>query len=80
MILSQVENRATHLEGSEVNDAVDRGVRLEDLVQSAFLGEVRLVENGPLAADKLDAVEGDLGGVVEVIYDNDLIAMLEESE
>ena len=70
----------THLEGSKVNDTVDRRMRLEDLVEGAFLSEVGLVEDGPLAADGLDAVEGDLGGVVEVVYDDDLIAMLEEGE
>lgn len=70
----------THLKGSEVNDAVDGGMLLEDFVYCTFLGEVGLVKDRPLPSDKLNAIEGDLRGVVEVVYNDDLIAMLKQSE
>lgn len=47
-----------------MNDTVDSWVLLEDLVESLLVGDICLVELGPLAANELDTVEGDLGGVV----------------
>lgn len=70
----------THLKGSEVNDAVDGGMLLKYFVYCTFLGEVGLVKDRPLPSDKLNAIEGDLRGVVEVVYNDDLIAMLKQSE
>lgn len=70
----------TDLEGGEMDDTVDSGVLLEDLIQVSLVGQVGLVEDRSLSRDELDAVESNLGRVVEVIYDDDLIAMFEESE
>lgn len=63
-----------------MNDTVDSWVLLEDLVESLLVGDICLVELGPLAANELDTVEGDLGGVVEVIDNYDLVAILEEGK
>jgi hypothetical protein len=38
------------------------------------------VERGPPAADELDAVECDLGRVVQVVDDDDIVVVLEERE
>lgn len=38
------------------------------------------MELGSLSRDELDAVEGDLGGVVEVIYNNDLVSILQKCQ
>lgn len=63
-----------------MDDAVDLGVCLEDLVERRLVCDICLVELGPLAADELNAVEGDLGGVVEIIYNHHLVAILEKGE
>lgn len=63
-----------------MDDAVNGGVLLEDLVESSLIRDICLVELGPLAADELDTIEGDLGGVVEVIDNHHLVAILEEGK
>lgn len=70
----------THLESSKVNDTVDLGVRSKDLVELLVVGDVGLVELGPLAADELNAVQGDLGRVVETVYNDDLVAILQQGK
>lgn len=63
-----------------MDDTVDGRVLGEDLVDGLLVGEVDLVEVGATAADQLNAVEGDLGGVVEVVDNDDIVVVLEESE
>lgn len=70
----------TCLEGSKVNHAVNLGVLLEDLVESILVGDVDLVEVGALAAEELNAVDGDLGGVVKAVDDDHIVAVLKKSE
>ena len=71
---------STHLQRSKVDDIVNIRVLLEHLIQLLLIGDVQRVVLGPLAADELDAVEDLLGGVVEVVDDDDLVVGLEESE
>lgn len=61
-----------------MDDTVNLGVLSEDLVESSLVCDIGLVELRSLAADELNAVEGDPGGVVEVIDDHDLVAILEQ--
>jgi hypothetical protein len=63
-----------------VNDIVDIRVLLEHLVQGLLISDVERVVLGSLAADQLNAVQDLLGGVVEVVDDDDLVVGLEESE
>lgn len=63
-----------------MNDIVDIRVLLEHLIQGLLIGDVERVVLGSLAADQLDAVQDLLGGVVEVVDDDDLVVGLEESE
>ena len=63
-----------------MNDIVDIRVLLKHLVQGLLIGDVERVVLGSLAADQLDAVQDLLGGVVEVVDDDDLVVGLEESE
>jgi hypothetical protein len=63
-----------------VDNIVDIRVLLEHLVQLLLIGNVQRVVLRPLAADELDAVEDLLGGVVEVVDDDDLVVGLEKSE
>ena len=63
-----------------MDDIVDVRVLLEHLIQLLLVGDIQRVVLGPLAADELDAVEDLLGGVVEVVDDDDLVVGLEKGE
>jgi hypothetical protein len=63
-----------------VDDAVDGGVLGEHLVQSLLVCDVNLVEVGTAAGQQLDAVEGDLGGVVEAVYNDDIVAGVQQGQ
>lgn len=63
-----------------MNDRVNGGMLGEDIVESLFVGDVDLVEVWATAGDELDTVEGNLGGVVEVVDNDDVVAVLEKSE
>lgn len=63
-----------------MDDAVDGGVLGKHLVQSLLVGDVNLVEVGTAAGQQLDAVEGDLGGVVEAVDNDDIVAGVQQSQ
>lgn len=63
-----------------MDDTVNLWVRFEDLLQLLLVGQVALVELGSFAANQLDAIQRDLGGIVEAVDDNDLVAMLEKGQ
>ena len=63
-----------------MNDTVDFRMPGEDAVESGLVGHVGLIKGGALAAYQLDAVDGDLGRVVEVVDNYDIVAVLEEGE
>lgn len=63
-----------------MDDAVNVGVGLEDLVEALLVGDIELDELGLLAGDQLDAVEGFSRRVVEVVSNDDLVAGVEQSE
>jgi hypothetical protein len=69
-----------YLEGAKVNHVVDVGVLSEDLVQSRFVCHVGFVEGGLLAADHFNAVQHLLGGIVQVVDDDDLVIGLQQRE
>ena len=70
----------THLERGKMDDTVDIGMRSEDLVQSFFICDIDLVELRSLSAEQLNAVEGNLGGIVEGIDDDDFVTMLKKGK
>lgn len=59
-----------------MNHTVDIRVSGKDLVKASLIRDVDLVEVRSLAAEEFDAVEGDLGGVVQTVDDDDFVAML----
>ena len=63
-----------------MNHIVNVWVLLKHFVQLLLVGDVQRVVLGPLAADELDAVQDLLGGVVEVVDDDDLIVSLEKGK
>lgn len=63
-----------------MNDTVNLGVFCEDIVESFLIGEVHGVELRTAATEDLDAVEGDLRRVVEVVNDHHVVAMLKQSK
>lgn len=72
--------KITHLESGKVNNAVNVGVRLEDFVESGLVGHIELSELRLLAGDQFNALESLVGGVVEVVCDNNLVASLDQGE
>lgn len=63
-----------------MDNIVNIRVLLEHLIQLLLIGDVQRVVLGPLAANELDTVEDLLGGVVEVVDDDDLVVGLEKGE
>ena len=63
-----------------MNHIVNVWVLLKHFVQLLLVGDIQRVVLGPLAADELDAVQDLLGGVVEVVDDNDLVVGLEKGK
>ena len=63
-----------------MNDAVNLGVFGKDIGQTTLVGQVDLVEERAASAEELDAIEGDLGGIVETVDNDDIVAVLEEGE
>lgn len=63
-----------------MNDAVDVGVSLEDLIEVLLVGDIELDKLGLLAADSLNAVQSLSRRVVEVISNNHLVARLKKGE
>ena len=72
--------RKTYLERCEVNDTVDIRMRSKDIVQPFFICDINVVELWSLAAEQLNAVEGDFGGIVEGVDDYDFVAMFEKGQ
>ncbi|POR37440.1 Putative quinone oxidoreductase [Tolypocladium paradoxum] len=72
--------RAARLEGGKVDDAVNGRVLGKHVVEGLVVRHVDLVKVGPAAAEQLDAVDGDLGRVVEAVDNDDIVAVLEESQ
>lgn len=62
-----------------MDDAVDFRVFRKDIVEGDLVGDVELVKGGASAGDELDAVDALLGGVVEVVNNDDLVAGLLKS-
>jgi hypothetical protein len=50
------------------------------LLKSSFISDVDVIEVRPLAANKLNAIQRDLGGVGEIINNNYFVAVFEKSE
>ena len=63
-----------------MNDAVDLRMRSKDLVERGLVRHVGLVESGALAADELDAVDGSLGRIVEVVNNDNIVPILQQRE
>lgn len=68
------------LESGEMNDTVDVGVLLEDIVKGLFARDVDVVVFWLLAADQLYSVQSLWGRVVEVVDDDDFVTSFEESQ
>jgi hypothetical protein len=63
-----------------VDDTVNGWVLVEDLIESLLVGDVDGVEPRTAATESLNTVEGDLGGVVEAIDDDNIVAVLEQGQ
>lgn len=69
-----------YLESRKMNHAINGGVFGEDMVEGLLIGDVDIVEDGAAAAELLNAVKGDLGGIIKVVDDDDIVAVLEQRQ
>ena len=74
------EHERTDLEGGKVDDIVDLGVLFEDRVKGSWHGHVDVVKGRTFSADELDAMDALLGGIGEIVGDDDVVAGFEEGE
>jgi hypothetical protein len=63
-----------------VDDAVDGGVFGKHLVEGLLVGDVDLVEIRSAARQQLDAVKGNLRGVVEAVDNDDIVAGVQQGQ
>lgn len=61
-----------------MNDRINVWVLFEDSVKGLLVGDIDLGKLGSLAADELDAVQDLIGGVVQVVSNDDLVVGLEK--
>jgi len=73
-VFSPIVCPCSHLQCSEMYDAVDIRVFREDLVKPLLVRDIPIVVLRLLAADKLYPVEDFDGGVVEIIYDDHFVS------
>ena len=69
-----------YLQSSKVDHAVNIRMRLEDLVEVLLFPNVDIVELRSLARDKLNSINCLFGRVEQVVYNNNLVASLEEGK
>jgi hypothetical protein len=69
----------THLQGSEMDNAVDIGVRSEDLVKRGFISDIDVVICRSSSCQQFNAANDFLGGIVLIVNNDNLIACLDES-
>ena len=63
-----------------MNDTVDVGMVIEDLVEGSFIAHVNVVEMWPLAAYQFDAIECFFGGIVKIVDNNDFVICLKQGK
>lgn len=63
-----------------MDNIVDIRVLIEHLVERRLVCDVDLVKSRSLAADKFDAIDDFNRGIVEVVYDNDLVVGFKEGK
>lgn len=68
----------SYLQSSKMDDAINIGVLLKNPIKRLFIRDVDIVECGPLAADKFDAIDGLFGRVVEIVSDDNFISFFQQ--
>lgn len=63
-----------------MNDAVNLRVLGEDIIESALVGDVELVESRTASADFLNSVEDIFERIVQAVNNDDVVAILEEGK
>lgn len=63
-----------------MDDAVDIWVLLKGLVQIGLIGDIDFDKVWAFATDQLDAIDGLIRGIVQIVCDNDFVSGLEEGQ
>lgn len=70
----------TDLKGSKVDNTVNLRVLLKDAVQRLLVRNISFVEDRPFSANQLNTIERDLRRVVEVVDNDDIVIVLQQSQ
>ncbi len=70
----------SYLERSEMNDAIDVWMRIEDFVDGSLIPHVDIMKLRAFSADQFNAIERFLGRVVEIVEDYDVVVGLEQGK
>lgn len=63
-----------------MNHTVNGRVLLENLIESLLVGHIELVEGRTAAGQQLNAVEGNLGRVVEGVDNDNIVTVLKQGK
>ena len=63
-----------------MDDTVNVGVFLENLVKSAIIGDIELIEIRPLAANQFNPVDDFFRGIVKTVGDDDFVTSFQECQ
>lgn len=63
-----------------MDDTVNVGMFVENLVKGAIVSDIELIEIRALAADQFNPVDGFLRGIVKIIGDDDFVPSFQECE
>ena len=69
-----------HLQGCEVDHAVDVGMSLEDLIEILLFSNVHFHELGAFSRYELNPLKNLFARIVEVVTNDDLVSCLDESK
>ena len=84
-ILAREQERSLYLQRSEVDHAIDRGGALQivlskDIVKGLLIGDVGTVKFRSLPTDELDSIEHHLGGIIQIVDNDNLVPCLEQGQ
>ena len=63
-----------------MNDTVNLRVLHENFVEGSLVGDVHLVKGGALAGEQLDAIDSDLGRIVQTVDNDDIVIIVQQRE
>ena len=70
----------TYLQCSKMDNIINVGMRGEYAVESGFVRDINVEKLRLLSTDELNAVQDHCGRIIEIVYDDDLVASLQKCQ